>query len=316
MRLTVLPRDGVQDAAHDLVGVLRNRLAGQPLHPRVAGEAQHLLADDLVIAPRPSLELGERKVAGQRVPELCLEQLRAEAAVALSARRNLVAEAAPELVQCGAGGCELCGKRRRYRGVTLTLGLGQPLLDEIADPVQLGERRLHVEQRHRPAIRPRQGVGRVGEEARQPLDTAEKSRAAMRPRRVLTGEDVEQAAARQVDVAERIPGLGAQLRELELCAVERLERDAAVDLLRGREVGVRERVQRVPVAANYLEPRPAAVLGYVRPAVVESVEADGRGPRRLGLEHVIQQGVQGVVERSARLGSGVGNDHRRILAAL
>ena len=73
-------------------------LAGQPLRPCLAREAQDLGADELVVLRGPLLQFLVRQVARQRVAQLRREKRRTQPTVALGARQDFLLEPAAEFV--------------------------------------------------------------------------------------------------------------------------------------------------------------------------------------------------------------------------
>jgi hypothetical protein len=91
------------------------------------------------------------------------------------------------------------------------LGLRHALVDQISYATELGQRRLGVEQRHRTA-------GHSGERGRSTVEElprppfARGMRSAVLPRREVASEKAE--SRREIDIAQRIPRVLAQLRLL------------------------------------------------------------------------------------------------------
>ena len=103
----------------------------------------------------------ERDVRGQGVAELLLEQAAAEPALAVGAGLDLVGEEPAErvegLARGGRGPFEGVAELLASGGVDVAPGLLEHLVDQLAHPVELRERRLRVEQRDRPAVRSNDG---------------------------------------------------------------------------------------------------------------------------------------------------------------
>ncbi len=119
----------------------RHLLVRLPLRPRILGEPEHLATHGFVVAPCALLQLFVRQVSRQRVAELALEELGPQTALALGARRNLVAEAAAKLVDSGVGiGLNVAqtGSDRAVLGCGAgrcgsLVRLGHALVDEVVD---------------------------------------------------------------------------------------------------------------------------------------------------------------------------------------
>ena len=134
----------------------------------------------------------------------------------------------------------------------------------------------------------------------------------MLPWRKVSSEQAEEAAACEVDVAQRVPRVLAELRLLELGRVDLLLRDASIDALVGGQFRLRQRLQPRTVVAEHGQAGAATGLGRVGPAVVVGVEADPSGPHGGGLEQVVQQPIEGVVERRPWLGTVVFGEGREL----
>ena len=163
--------------------------------------------------PRALLELLVRQIARQRVAQLALEQLGPEPPLALGPRRDLVAEAATELVDggvCSGRSLRSAAAIARSSAVapglaSSTFGLGHALVDEVVDPAQLGQGRLCVKERDRAAGQAGQRADAASRYSPKPSIRAKEGRAAVLPRAVVARQDVEEAGAGAVDVAERVP---------------------------------------------------------------------------------------------------------------
>ena len=107
-------------AAIDLVGRRRHLLAGLPLGPRLARQAQHLGADEVVVARARAREL---RVASARSTSVWRsfwrEQLGAEPPFALGARRDVVAQ--PRRTASTASRAASRGRRRAHCDVRAPL---------------------------------------------------------------------------------------------------------------------------------------------------------------------------------------------------
>ena len=307
LRLLVLSGDRVEDRPDGLGlgGRLapgrcgrRQRPIRFPDRPRLAREADHLGPNRGVLALGALEHLVRRQVDAERVAKLGREEIRPEAALALSRRNDRVAEVVAEARQGRPGrfrrsvetrqegrhlGIGACGVVRR--GLTRRHRLPYELLD----PGQLLERRLRMEPRDRPVavaddLRPR----RV-EQRRQPLHAPGRAREPSREGGELPGEQREETAAHEVHPVQRVPAILAELLLAEPGGVELEEENVPVGELVAREHGHVEAAQLGDPAIGERKPTGPAGVGHVRPAIVEPVVADAAGTYRIQAEVLVEE---------------------------
>ena len=182
LRRLVLRGDGVEDALHEgglavrvALGHVGERLARHPVRPGLAGQAQHLPADGVVVGPGAAAQLVGRQVAAQREAQLAGEEVGAQAALTLGAGAHLAVEARrgrPSRASCAVCRGGLHGAHQ-LRGLALArprTRLREAGLDELADALQLRQRGVQLQQRHRAAGQAGQAGQRLAEELGQTLE--------------------------------------------------------------------------------------------------------------------------------------------------
>ncbi len=132
-----------------LVG--RRLAVGPPGGPGDPGEAHQFGPDGRVVVSCARFHLLGRQVAGQGVAELLAEEVGSQAALPVGARRDLIHEEPPEGVHRGGG---VRTQRRQVGGqvqaaVVGGVGHGKALIHLFHDPIELGQGRLRMEERHR-----------------------------------------------------------------------------------------------------------------------------------------------------------------------
>ena len=239
--LGVLGRHGIEDAADERRFVVGSVMVGAPCRPELAREPDHLGAHGLVFA----LGAGQDPFRGQFVGAHRVAHLR---------RRKGRGRGGPRRRSPGgrrpAGGLRSGRSPSRAvaaawvsRGVSAStagsvctrgLGGGDGVVDQLADPGQLLQRRLGLEPSDRPAARVRRASPRPPRTRSGSVSIrAGGRRQAIGQRSELASEQREEAVAGQVDPPQRVPGLLAEVGVAELRRLELADEQVAIDGLVG-----------------------------------------------------------------------------------
>ena len=146
--------------------------------------------------------------------------------------------------------------------------------------------------------RPTSARARRVDESGQALETARDARQSVGERRELPGEEREQALPDEVDPAERVPGLLAQLGVREVLRLELLDDEVPVDRLVARLSAPGSSSDSVAIQRSANASRVMATsVAQIRPAVVEPMVADvgrvDRLERVILVEERVEQGQEG-----------------------
>ncbi len=222
----------------------RHRLARNPAVPDLARDTDHLAPDRLVLDPSLGHDRVRGDVRAECVAQLLSKQLRPEPSLAAGTRQQVRTEPRTEALDALArgvgGGAEVRQDGGHARTVGCGNGLGHGILGQGRDPGQLLDCHLRMQPgRWTSRETPELGPGR-GQQSGHALEPGRHRVQPHLQRGELAGEQREEAATDQVDVAECVPRFLSQLGLVETQLRKFRPEQVAIDALVGSQRPVGE----------------------------------------------------------------------------